>query len=273
MNRYLSMHFEYGLSRAVYNLTKQLGILQILGHNLKKRVDDPHLSKRVLLMIINRIVSPCAKYSIEKWYRKSDLSNTLDIPTKELAHHKIYRAMDVLDSNSFEIETALCKVISAQENASFKTLYLDFTNQETYCRNHDSKILKYGKNKRGRNDLYQVNISLCCDAETGIPFFHRNYAGNLNDKQFIQLYTKELRERLTSVGYQGRNTLVIDRGINGKNNFKLLLDFQFDYVGGLIETEFQALSYYTNVFFQCKKFPHVHNLEVRPSFIAGDTFS
>jgi len=231
-------HFEYGLSKAIYDLTKQLGILQIFGHHLKKRIDDPFLSKRVLLMIINRIVWPCAKYSLEKWYGKSDLSNTLSIPIKELAHHKIYRSMDVLDRNSSDIEIALCKVISAQENVSFKTLYLDFTNQETYCRNHNSKILNYGKNKRGHNDLYQVNISLCCDAKTGIPFFHRNYAGNLNDKQFIKFYAKELRERLISVGYQGRNTLVVDRGINGKNNFKLLLDNQFDYVGGLIETEF-----------------------------------
>ena len=231
-------HYEYGLSKSIYELTKQLGLLQILGNNLQKRIDDSHLAKRIILMIINRIVSPCAKYPLEKWYTKSDLSNTINYPSKELTHHKIYRAMDILDRNSKEIETALCKVISAQENASFKTLYLDFTNQETYCRNHDSRILKHGKNKRGHNDLYQLNISLCCDAETGIPFFHRTYAGNLNDKQFIKFYAEELRERLTSVGYQGRNTLVIDRGINGKNNFNLLLKNKFDYVGGLIESEY-----------------------------------
>lgn len=231
-------HFEYGLSRAIYDLTKQLGLLQIFNNHLKKRVEDVYLAKRVLLMVINRIISPCAKYSLDKWYSKSDLSNSFDFPREELVPHKVYRAMDVLDKNFLNIENALCKVISAQENISFKTLYLDFTNQETYCRNHNSSILNYGKNKRGHNDLYQINISLCCDADSGIPFFHRVYSGNLNDKQFIKFYVKELRDRLTTIGYQERNTLIVDRGINGKKNFELLIEYKFDYVGGLIEKEF-----------------------------------
>ncbi|MBU0472203.1 MAG: IS1634 family transposase [Nanoarchaeota archaeon] len=232
------MHFEYGLSRALYDLTKQLGLTQIFGHNLKKRTNDPHLSQRVMLMVLNRLIWPCAKYSLQKWYYKSDLVNVLDIPPEELSSQKIYRTMDILDRNTSEVETALCKVISVHESITFKTLYLDFTNQESYSRNQESEILAYGHNKRGHDDLYQVNISLCCDAETGIPFFHRTYAGNLNDKQFIKIYAEGLRQRLSSVGYRGRSTLVIDRGINGKGNFDLLLNKGFDYVGGLIESEF-----------------------------------
>ena len=232
------MHFEYGLSRTVYELTKQLGMVQIFQHYLKKKGNDSYLALRILMMVINRIVCPCAKYSIEKWYSKSDLRNITGMSAVELESQKVYRAMDKLDESCAHIETALCKVISAQENVSFKTLYLDFTNQESYSRNHDSELLKYGHNKRGKNDLYQINISLCCDAESGIPFFHKSYSGNFNDKQFIHEYATELRKRLDSVGWKDRNLLVIDRGINGKNNFDLLLEHKFDYLGGLIEREF-----------------------------------
>jgi transposase len=228
-------HSEFGLSRAIYDLIKQVGLLQILTNHLKKRTKDDFLPMRVVLMVINRIIQPCAKYSIEKWYQKSDLSYTLDIPTKELASHKIYRSMDILDRNSENIEIALCKVISAQENISFKTLYLDFTNQETFSRNHKSDILKNGLNKRGRKELYQVNISLCCDADSGIPLFHKVYPGNWNDKQFIKSYVLELRNNLRRTGYLGRNLLITDRGINGQDNFNLLNDQEFDYVGGLLE--------------------------------------
>ena len=231
-------HFDYGLSHTIYELTKQLGMLQIFQHNTKKKTDDPFLAMRIVLMVINRLVSPCAKYSIEKWYSKSNLCNVTDMPCRELESQKVYRAMDKLDESGVKIETALCKVISAQENISFKTIYLDFTNQETYSRNHESELLDYGHNKRGKDDLYQVNISLCCDAESGIPFFHKKYPGNYNDKQFIKVYTQELRQRLTDIGWKGRNTLVIDRGINGKDNFDLLLEHQFDYIGGLIERDF-----------------------------------
>lgn len=231
-------HFEYGLSKAVYELTKQLGLVQIFQHQIRKRGFDPYLAKRVLVMVINRLVWPCAKYSIEKWYGKSDLCNFLDLPSSELASHKIYRAMDKLDEFSSQIEIAVCKVIGVQENVSFETMYLDFTNQETYSRNHESVFFNYGHNKRGYDDLYQVNISLCCDAKSGVPFFHKSYPGNFNDKQFIKKYAQELRERLESLGWKKRNTLVIDRGINGKDNFELLQKYRFDYVGGLIEKDF-----------------------------------
>lgn len=231
-------HFEYGLSRTIYELTKQLGMVQIFQHHMKKKNGDPFLAMRVLIMVTNRLVWPCAKYSIEKWYSKSDLRNITEMPASELESQKVYRSMDKLDEASAKIETALCKVISAQENLSFKTMYLDFTNQESYSRNHYSELLHYGHNKRGKDELYQVNISLCCDAESGIPFFHKSYAGNFNDKQFIHEYAKEMRERLNDVGWKERNTLIIDRGINGKDNFDLLLEYQFDYIGGLIEREF-----------------------------------
>lgn len=232
------VHFEFGLSRVLYALVKQVGMAQVIQNCIKKKTSDAHLPMRIMMMVINRLVSPCAKYSIEKWYSKSDLCNTCDMPVSELESQKVYRAMDKLEQHSVEIETALCKVISAQEGVSFQTLYLDFTNQETYSRNHDSELLNYGHNKRGKDDIYQINISLCCDANSGIPFFHKSYAGNNNDKQFIHKYAQELRQRLDAVGWKDRNLLVIDRGINGKDNFDLLLTNKFDYVGGLIEREF-----------------------------------
>ena len=216
-------HFELGLSRTLYIIAKQLGMPQIFQHHIKKRIDDEYLAMRIVMMVINRLVWPCAKYSIEKWYSKCDLSNSSGLTAHDLESQKIYRAMDKLDEYSGQIEVALCKVISAQEDISFETLYLDFTNQESYSRNHDSVLLDYGHNKRGRDELYQVNISLCCDAESGIPFFHKSYPGNHNDKQFIHGYAQELRERLNAIGWSGRNLLIIDRGINGKDNFDLLL--------------------------------------------------
>jgi transposase len=160
------------------------------------------------------------------------------MPKEELSSQKIYRTMDKLDEFCKEIETAICRVINSQDGITFETMYLDFTNQETYSRNHDSGLLDYGHNKRGKDELCQVNISLCCDAASGIPFFHKTYPGNYNDKQFIHTYAKELRGRLDDVGCKGRNLLVMDRGINGRENFELLLENRFDYLGGMIEREF-----------------------------------
>lgn len=231
-------HREYGLSRTLYELYRQLGLDRIFQHTIKKKGDDPYLAHRVIAMILNRIAHPCAKYSLEKWYSKTDMPQFLSMPASELTSHKVYRTMDKLDQASTGIETAICKVISGQENISFDALYLDFTNQETYSRNKESYLLANGHNKRGFDKLYQLNLSLCCDVKTGIPFFHKPYPGNYNDKQFIKAYARELRERLTSVGWTKKCLLIMDRGINGKENFGLLRDTDFDYIGGLIQRDF-----------------------------------
>ena len=154
--------------------------------------------------------------------------------------------MDKLDEFSNDIETALCKVISAQEGITFKRIYLDFTNQESYSRNHDSELLDYGHNKRGKDDLYQVNISLCCEVDSGIPLFHKSYPGNYNDKQFIKEYAGELRSRLDKIGWTDRTLLIVDRGINGKDNFELLFNNRFDYLEVSSNGNFRSISKFQN---------------------------
>lgn len=231
-------HYEYGLSQTLKQLMQQYLFQRIFRNKIKKRIEDSYIDKLIVLMVMNRLTDPCAKYSLQKWFKSTDLVNTYDIPAEELEVHKVYRAMDQLDKYTDEIENEICKTILIQENISLDMVYLDFTNQETYSRNHDSKLLKNGHNKRGHDELLQVNLSLSCDSNSGIPFFHKSYPGNYNDKQFIKIYAEELRRKLDLVGYAGRNTLVIDRGINGKDNFKLLRDSRFDYIGGLIEKEF-----------------------------------
>lgn len=231
-------HYEYGLSQTLKQLMDQYLFQKIFRNKIMKRINDPYIDKLIVLMVINRLTDPCAKYSLQRWFKNSDLVNTYDIPLEELEAHKIYRAMDQLDKYADEIENEVCKTILIQENLSLDMVYLDFTNQETYSRNHDSELLKHGHNKRGHDELLQVNISLSCDSASGIPFFHKNYPGNYNDKQFIKIYTEELRTKLDFLGYTGKNTLVIDRGINGEKNFELLRDNRFNYIGGLVEKDF-----------------------------------
>lgn len=231
-------HYEYGLSRAMYELSKQFMYEKIFQNNISKRTKDKYLHRRILIMVLNRIICPVPKYLIPKWYVKSDFVNYLDLPLSELEEQKIYRSMDLLDRYNKEVQEDVARAILLQEKLSFDTLYLDFTNQETYSKNDKSELLKKGHNKRKRYDLRQVNISLNCDAKSGIPFFHKSYPGNVNDPTFIKGYAPELRECLKRLDWDSKSTLIIDRGINGFKNFELLRDCDFDYIGGLIEDDF-----------------------------------
>ena len=231
-------HYEYGLSYTLKLLMDQFLFQKIFHNNLHKRIEDPYLDKRIVLMVMNRLCDPCAKYALDKWFCKTNLVNTYDLPERELEAQKIYRAMDQLELYSEDIENEICKTIMIQEKINLDPIYLDFTNQESYSKNEDSDLLEYGHNKRGHHDLLQVNLSLSCDSVSGIPFFHKSYPGNHNDKQFIKSYTSEFREKFDLLGYTGRITLIIDRGINGKKDFELLRENRFDYIGGLIESEF-----------------------------------
>lgn len=230
-------HAAYGLPKALFEISKHFQLERIFKNNLRKKTEDPYLAKRLLAIVLNRLAAPSAKYSVQKWFEKTDLPLLMALPVEELDEQKVYRAMDQLGKVMDEIEMDIAKAILILEKIRFDMLYLDFTNQETYSEN-DSGLLQHGHNKRGKDELLQVNISLCCDAQAGIPFFHKSYAGNENDKQFIKVYASELRRKLEEIGWKGRSTLVIDRGINGRENFELLRAQQFDYIGGLIESEY-----------------------------------
>lgn len=231
-------HYEYGLSRTIYELSKQLMYEKIFQNNISKRTKDKYMHRRILIMVLNRIIFPVPKYHIQDWYTTSDFVNYLDLPLEELEEQKIYRSMDLLDRYNIEVQEDVCRSVLLQEKLSFDTLYLDFTNQETYSKNDESELLKKGHNKRKRYDLKQVNISLNCDAKSGIPFFHKSYSGNINDPTFIKEYAPELRTHLEKLDWKGKSTLIIDRGINGYKNFELLRENKFDYIGGLIEDDF-----------------------------------
>jgi transposase len=231
-------HYEFGLSKVAYDLSQQLMFEKIFQNNISKRTKDKFLHSRILLMVLNRLVSPVPKYQIKDWFLRSDLVNMLNFPPEELDEHKVYRSMDLMDKYKIDVEEDICKTIMIQEKLSFDMLYLDFTNQETYSNNSESTLLKKGHNKRKRYDLKQINISLNCDAKSGIPFFHKTYPGNMNDPTFIKTYAPELRKQLDNIEWKGRSTLVIDRGINGIDNFRLLRKNRFDYIGGLIEKDY-----------------------------------
>jgi transposase len=231
-------HNKYGLCSALDQIFEQFLFSKIVKNKIKKRNKDPYIDKIIKLLVMNRLSDPCAKYSLAKWFKKIELSNSLNIPNSELQPNKIYRAMDQLEKYSGEIEEEICKIIKIQEDINLDMLYLDFSNQESYSTNKDSECLKHGLNKRNRHDLLQINLSLSCDTNSSIPFFHKVYPGNYNDKQFIKIYTDELRKKLDAIGNTNRNTLIIDRGINGLDNFKLLRENKFDYIGGLTEQFF-----------------------------------
>ncbi|MEA3430803.1 MAG: IS1634 family transposase [Nanoarchaeota archaeon] len=211
---------------------------KIFQNNISKRTKDKYLAKRILVMVLNRIISPIAKYRIQEWFSSSDLVNSIDLPLEELDEQKIYRSMDFLDRYIDDVQEDVAKSLLLMEKINFDMLYLDFTNQESYSTNEDSELLKKGHNKRKRYDLRQVNISLNCDAHSGIPFFYTSYPGNMNDPTFIKQYAPQLRDRLKAIAWEKRSTLIIDRGMNGDENFKLLRKEQFDYIGGLIEDDF-----------------------------------
>lgn len=232
------VHFEYGLSRAMHELAKQFMFEKIFQNNISKRTKDKYLHSRILIMVLNRIIFPVPKCHIQEWFMTSDFVNYFDLPLEELDEHKIYRSMDLLDRYINDVQEDVAKSILIMEKINFDMLYLDFTNQETYSKNEDSEILKKGYNKRKRFDLRQVNISLNCDAHSGIPFFYTSYPGNMNDPTFIKQYAPTLRQHLKSVGWEKRTTLIIDRGINGDHNFKMLRHNEFDYIGGLKEDDF-----------------------------------
>jgi len=101
----------------------------------------------------------------------------------------------------------------------------DPTNFFTYIREYKKNSLaQRGRNKRKRNDLRQVCMSLLVTRdEYNLPLMHETYEGNIPDVTHFKQVLALMERRFKAIGLElPEVTLVFDKGNNSPDAYKLL---------------------------------------------------
>ncbi len=259
-------HREFGLVGATFNVSKEIGLIDILKKYIKGKRYGIENWKYFLLSIINRIDNSTSKEKMGKWAEKTILPELLEfnaiklnsksfwyatedvISEKELKNKRsnqpslsedIFVGID--DSILMQIEKELVKNIQEKYQLISDVFLYDTTNFFTFFKDPVRALLaKSTKSKVGRNNLKHTGLALCVDKEWGIPLFHNIYRANSHDTKTFSAVINDLIKVVKDMLSIENMTLIIDKGNNSKDNFEKLKD-NIDWIGSLKISDYKDL--------------------------------
>lgn len=165
-------------------------------------------------MTLNRLIHPASELAMPEWIRTTALGDILEVDFHDLAEDALYRNLDKLHEHRVAIETALAE----RERDLFEldqTVFLyDVTSTYFEGRAMSNPKAQRGYSRDHRGDCKQVLVGLAVNRE-GFPLAHEVFAGNRHDSTTLDEILAALDRR---VGLHSGQTVVVDRGMAGKQN-------------------------------------------------------
>jgi transposase len=218
--------FAFGLVYALYSISKELDLIETINRCTSKREQGFSVGEYITLLGINRAVALNSKSQVQKWFDKTALSRYFpDIP-ESLTTQNILNQMGYLDQENIrQVEEIICKKLYSEFGLKSDCFLFDPTNFFTYIREYKKNtIAQRGHNKKKRNDLRQVSMSLLVTRDEGnVPLMHETYEGNVPDASHFKQALTFMERRFKAIGLElPEITLVFDKGNNSKDAYKFL---------------------------------------------------
>ena len=201
---------------------RRLRFFEILDGLVKERRNQFDFSEAVFCMVLNRICSPCSKYSIPSWIRHGIYRPGF----RSLSLQHLYRSLDLLLESRDELEEALFVETSRLTRDPLELVLFDTTS--TYFEGtHTADMAKSGHSKDSRPDLRQILVGVVMTSQ-GIPVTHYVFDGNLGDPDAFRTALVDFTSRFKV----GRVVVAADRGMVGQKTISLLEKLELPYILG-----------------------------------------
>jgi len=200
---------EWGASKALSELAKQIGLPQILYSRPESWV------KSAMAMIVGRLIYPGSKLSLCNQHQNTSLWEILGIDAIPDVDEHCYPVMDKLLKRQKSIQK---KLATKHLNNHHMVLY-DITSVYFEGEYNDSQIVKFGYNRDRKKGKEQVVVGLICN-DDGCPVGIEVFAGNTKDESTVLDKIHEIRQEyhLEQIIFVG------DRGMVTKSNLDALHD-------------------------------------------------
>lgn len=230
--------FEYGASKSIFRLISELGLIEIIENNCKKRNQGFSNGELAAIGIINRICNPCSKLQINNWYKKTLLKEDFNIKGDDITSLNFCKSMEYLTEQVIEnIENEFVPMLIKKYDISTSHLIYDATNFFTFlAKETESVLAKTGHDKANQVDKRTVGLSMIVTPDGSIPLMHDVYPGNTHDSVEFKKVLNNLKNRYEKLlGSKMDVTITFDRGNNSEDTIEKIADIAKDmhYVGGL----------------------------------------
>src|SRR6266851_5137531 len=195
-------------------------------------------SKMAAVLVAARFCEPSSELHIaEDWYRRTALSDLLQLGDEEVNKDRLYRGLDHLLAHKAELEVHLsqrCGELFAGQN---EVLLYDVTSTYFEGQAAANPQAQRGYSRDHRPDCKQVCIALVVTFD-GFPLGYDVFAGNTHDPRTLQtiVATREARH-----GMLGR-VWITDRGMASSDNLTWLRQTGRRYIIGAPKSELKKFA-------------------------------
>src|SRR6202048_3005335 len=195
-------------------------------------------SKMAAVLVAARFCEPSSELHIaEDWYRRTALSDLLQLGDEEVNKDRLYRGLDHLLAYKRELEAHLsqrCGELFAIQN---EVLLYDVTSTYFEGQAAANPQAQRGYSRDHRPDCKQVCIALVVTFD-GFPLGYEVFAGNTHDSCTLRIIVTTMEARH---GVLGR-FWIADRGMSSADNLAWLRETRRRYIIGAPKSELKKFA-------------------------------
>ncbi len=198
--------------------------------------EDVPWCKMAAVLVAARLCEPSSELHIaEDWYRRTALSDLLQLSPDLVNKDRLYRALDKLLSHKDALESHLSKRFGELFETQNEILLYDVTSTYFEGEAKANAAAARGYSRDHRPDCKQVCVALVVTFE-GLPLGYEIFAGNTHDSKTVQDIVNAMEKRHGAIG----RVWVMDRGMASAENIAWLNQTGRRYIIGTPKAEMKA---------------------------------
>ncbi len=194
--------------------------------------------KMAAVLVTARLCEPSSELHIaEDWYRRTALSDLLQLDESQVNKDRLYRALDELLLHKSALEAHLsrrCGELFAIDN---EVLLYDVTSTFFEGQAEANPLAQRGYSRDHRPDCKQVCIALVVSFD-GFPLGYEVFPGNTHDSTTVQQIVTTMEARHGAVG----RVWIADRGMSSAANLTWLRKTNRRYIIGAPKSELKKFA-------------------------------
>jgi transposase len=180
------------------------------------------------VLVAARLCEPSSELHVaEDWYRRTALTDLLQLSDDLVNKDRLYRALDHLLAHKCELEAHLARRSGELFNISNDVLLYDVTSTYFEGEAQSNPLARRGHSRDHRPDCKQVCIALVVTFD-GFPLGYEVFSGNTNDCRTVKQIVDTMETRHGVVG----RVWIADRGMASEENLAWLRDTGRRYIIG-----------------------------------------
>lgn len=219
-------------------LWRGTGLAQLCEQLLPTGKAQVPWEKIASVLVAARLCEPSSELHIaEDWYRRTALSDLLQLKEEQVNKDRLYRALDELLVHKAAIEAHLSQRCGELFSMQNEVLLYDVTSTYFEGQAEANPLAQRGYSRDHRPDCKQVCIALVVTLD-GFPLGYEVFPGNTHDSRTLQTIVATMEARH---GVLGR-VWITDRGMASAANLAWLRNTERRYIIGAPKSELKKFA-------------------------------